>query len=361
MPRRFSILAGGCMFSGKRLLITGGTGSFGNAVLRRFLDTDIAEIRVFSRDEKKQHDMRHAYTSKKLKFFLGDVRAPESIRDAMHNVDYVFHAAALKHVPSCESFPLEAVRTNVLGAENVITAAIEAGVRRLVVLSTDKAVYPISAMGMTKALMEKIAIARASSAAERGCTLCITRYGNVMASRGSVIQLFVDQIQKGMPLTVTDPTMSRFMMSLDDSVDLVVHAFRLARPGDLFVHKAPAVTIGVLAEAMKRVFAVDNAIHVVGQRPGEKQFETLVTGEEMGRAVDFGAYYRVSADTMETSMRSANAVTGDGYRSDLVRMLEVEEMVEMLMRLPYIGQQLTTCPLPKIITDACPVTAHEFA
>lgn len=334
------------MFSGKTLLITGGTGSFGNAVLRRFLQTDIAEIRIFSRDEKKQDDMRHQYGNDKLRFYIGDVRSPESLRDAMEGVDYVFHAAALKQVPSCEFYPAEAVRTNVLGADNMLTAAIRAGVKNVVVLSTDKAAYPINAMGMSKGLMEKITVARSRVAAENGCTLCITRYGNVMGSRGSVIPLFVDQIRNGLPLTVTDPHMTRFMMSLDDALDLVVYAFCHGESGDLFVQKAPAATIGTLAEAVKRVFQADNPIQVIGTRHGEKLYETLLTREEMARAVDLGSYFRVAADVRDLnydkffSEGESRLAEMRDYHSHNTRRLDLDEMVELLLKLPYIQEEL---------------------
>ena len=334
------------MFADKTLVITGGTGSFGNAVLRRFLATGIAEIRIFSRDEKKQDDMRREYHSDKLKFYIGDVRNPDGLRDAMEGVDYVFHAAALKQVPSCEFYPLEAVQTNVLGAANVLTAAIQAGVQNVVVLSTDKAAYPVNAMGMSKGLMEKVTIARSRVAAEKGCTLCVTRYGNVMASRGSVIPLFVEQIRQGLPLTVTDPSMTRFMMSLDDAVDLVVYAFQKAVPGDLFIEKAPAATIGTLAEAVKRVLAADNPIRVIGTRHGEKLYETLLTREEMVRAIDLGSYYRVPADVRDLNYAKyfsdgeSHLAEVEDYHSHNVRRLNVDEMVELLLKLPYIQEQL---------------------
>ncbi|MBU4270480.1 MAG: polysaccharide biosynthesis protein [Planctomycetes bacterium] len=334
------------MFNNKTLLITGGTGSFGNAVLRRFLDTEIAEIRVFSRDEKKQDDMRHQYRSEKLRFYIGDVRNPDGLRDAMEGVDYVFHAAALKQVPSCEFYPLEAVQTNVLGAANVLTAAIGAGVKNVVVLSTDKAAYPVNAMGMSKGLMEKVAIARSRVAAEKRCTLCVTRYGNVMASRGSVIPLFVDQIRQGAPLTVTDPNMTRFMMSLDDAVDLVIYAFQNASPGDLFIEKAPAATIQTLAEAVKRVFRAENPIHVIGTRHGEKLYETLLTREEMVRAIDLDRYYRVPADVRDLNYAKyfsdgqSNLAEIEDYHSHNVYRLDVDEMVDLLLKLPYIQEEL---------------------
>jgi UDP-N-acetylglucosamine 4,6-dehydratase/5-epimerase len=338
------------VFQNKTLLITGGTGSFGNAVLRRFLDTEIAEIRIFSRDEKKQDDMRHQYHSDKLKFYIGDVRNPEGLRDAMEGVHYVFHAAALKQVPSCEFYPMEAVQTNVLGAANVLTAAIHAGVRNVVVLSTDKAAYPVNAMGMSKGLMEKIAIARSRVAADKGCTLCVTRYGNVMASRGSVIPLFVDQIRQGQPLTLTDPNMTRFMMSLDDAVDLVIYAFRNAMPGDLFVEKAPSATIGTLAEAVQRVFGGEAPIRIIGTRHGEKLYETLLTREEMVHAIDLGQYYRVPADVRDLnyakyfSNGQCRLAEIEDYHSHNVRQLNVDEMIELLLKLPYVQEELAKEP-----------------
>lgn len=335
------------MFASKTLLITGGTGTFGNAVLNRFLHTDIAEIRIFSRDEKKQHDMRLAYgNNRKLKFYIGDVRRPESLLDAMTGVNFIFHAAALKQVPSCEFYPMEALLTNSVGAENVMNAAVTAGVKNVVVLSTDKAAYPINAMGISKAMMEKLAAAKSRVAADRGCTISITRYGNVMASRGSVIPLFVEQIKAGKPITVTDPTMTRFMMSIDDAVDLVLYAFEHGQSGDLFVQKAPAATIETLALAMKRVFDADNPIRIIGTRHGEKQYETLLTREEMLRAVDHGAYYRIPADTRDLNY---NAYFAEGqetlshledYNSHNTRRLSVDEMVEMLRKLDYIREQL---------------------
>jgi len=333
-------------FSGKTLVITGGTGSFGNAVLRRFLETDISEIRIFSRDEKKQDDMRHQYRSEKLKFYIGDVRSPEGMADVMEGADYVFHAAALKQVPSCEFYPMEAVRTNVIGTDNMITAAVHAGVKNVVVLSTDKAAYPINAMGMSKGLMEKVAIARSRVAAEKGCGLSVTRYGNVMASRGSVIPLFVEQIREGEPLTLTDPNMTRFMMSLDDAVDLVLYAFQHASPGDLFVQKAPAATIGTLAKAVKQVLQTDSQIRVIGTRHGEKLYEALLTREEMVRAQDLGHYFRVPADIRDLnyakyfSEGQRDLAEAEDYHSHNVRRLDVQEMVELLMKLPFIQEEL---------------------
>jgi len=286
------------MFTHKTLLITGGTGTFGNAVLQRFLATDIKEIRIFSRDEKKQDDMRNGYANPKLKFYIGDVREPTSLRDAMNGVDFVFHAAALKQVPSCEFFPLEALRTNALGTENMLNAAIASGVKRVIVLSTDKAVYPINAMGISKAMMEKLAVAKSRVAGEH-TTICVTRYGNVMASRGSGIPLFLQQIRDGKPLTVTEPTMTRFLMSIEDAVDLVVYAFEHGTAGDLFVQKAPAASIGDLAAALRQLLGTTNPIEVIGTRHGEKLFETLLTREELTVAEDRGGYYRVPADNRD--------------------------------------------------------------
>jgi UDP-glucose 4-epimerase len=334
------------MFTNKSLLITGGTGTFGNAVLRRFLDTEIREIRVFSRDEKKQHDMRLAYNNRKLKFYIGDVRRPESLLDAMTGVDYVFHAAALKQVPSCEFYPMEALMTNSLGAENVMNAALTAGVRRIVVLSTDKAAYPINAMGMSKALMEKLAVAKSHVAAERGCTIAITRYGNVMASRGSVIPLFVEQLRAGKSLTVTDPHMTRFMMSIEDAVDLVLYAFQHSEPGDLFVQKAPGATIETLARAMCRVFGANNAIRIIGTRHGEKEYETLLTREEMARSQDLGNYFRIQADHRDLnydayfSKGSPELSELIDYNSHNTRRLDEDGMVDLLLTLDYIRQEL---------------------
>lgn len=335
------------IFANATLLITGGTGTFGNAVLHRFLQTDIAEIRIFSRDEKKQHDMRLAYGDPKLKFYIGDVRRPESLLDAMVGVDFVFHAAALKQVPSCEFYPMEALQTNSLGAENVMNAAVAAGVKNVVVLSTDKAAYPINAMGISKAMMEKLAAAKARVAASRGCTINITRYGNVMASRGSVIPLFVDQIKAGQTLTITDPDMTRFMMSIDDAVDLVLYAFQHGQSGDLFVQKAPAATIETLARALRQLFHADNPIRVIGTRHGEKVYETLLTREEMLRAEDQGGYYRIGADKRGLNY-DLYYTEGDArlsqltdYNSHNTRLLDVDEMMAMLMKLHYIQQELS--------------------
>lgn len=336
------------MFSNGTLLITGGTGSFGNAVLRRFLDTDIGEIRIFSRDEKKQHDMRLSYRNAKLKFYIGDVRNFSSLRDAMTGVDYVFHAAALKQVPSCEFYPMEALQTNAVGTENVMDAAIAAGVPNVVALSTDKAAYPINAMGISKAMMEKLAVAKSRIAADRECTISITRYGNVMASRGSVIPLFVEQIKSGEPLTLTDPEMTRFMMSIDDAVDLVLYAFQHGQPGDLFVQKAPAATIKTLADALRKIFHSTTPMQIIGTRHGEKQFETLLTREEMLRAEDLGGYYRVPADTRDLNYE-AYFSEGDlklsqieDYNSHNTHRLNVEEMANILMDLAYIRSKLSS-------------------
>lgn len=315
-------------------------------MLRRFLSTEVAEIRVFSRDEKKQHDMRLLYHDPKLRFHIGDVRQPDSLLEAMTGVDYVFHAAALKQVPSCEFYPLEAIRTNSLGAENVMTSAIACGVKRVVVLSTDKAVLPVNAMGMSKALMEKLMVAKSRVAVERGTVLCGTRYGNVMCSRGSVIPLFVDQIRAGLPLTVTDPYMTRFMMSIEDAVDLVVYAFEHAEPGDIFVQKAHAATIGTLAEAVKLVFQADNPIEVIGTRHGEKLYETLLTREELSRAEDHGHYFRVRADNRDLnygayfSEGAPELSDAEDYTSHNTLRLDVEGMAEVLRTLPYVQAEL---------------------
>ena len=332
------------MFKNKTLLITGGTGSFGHAVLQRFLHSDIAEIRIFSRDEKKQEDMRIALNSDKLKFYIGDVRNYDSIHDALRGVDYVFHAAALKQVPSCEFYPMEAVRTNVLGAENVMRAAIANEVKRCVVLSTDKAVYPINAMGISKAMMEKLMVAK-SRLCDRGKTvLSSTRYGNVMASRGSVIPLFLDQLQSGKPLTLTDPSMTRFLMTLEESVDLVLYAFENARPGDIFVQKAPASTVGDLAQAMKELLGLDNEIKIIGTRHGEKLYESLLSREEMARAEDLGGYYRVPADSRDLNYAKyfvegeTDVSTLDDYTSHNTERLDVEGVKKTLMKLDIIRE-----------------------
>ena len=334
------------MFEGKTLLITGGTGTFGNAVLRRFLHTDIREIRVFSRDEKKQEEMRLLYNSPKIKFYIGDVRSVDSVSNAMAGVDYVFHAAALKQVPSCEFYPLEALRTNCLGAENILGAAIEHHVQRVIVLSTDKAVYPINAMGISKAMMEKLMVAKSRVANGSGTVLCGTRYGNVMASRGSVIPLFVKQIKDGIPITITDPSMTRFMMSIDDAVDLVLYAYGHADQGDIFVQKAPATTIGTLAEALKRVFNASNPIRVIGTRHGEKRYETLLTREEKAKAEDCGNYYRIKADNRDLNYNlyftegTEEISMHQDYNSDNAERLDVEGTVKLLSSLDYIRMEL---------------------
>jgi UDP-N-acetylglucosamine 4,6-dehydratase len=334
------------MFKDKTLLITGGTGTFGNATLNRFLHTDIKEIRVFSRDEKKQEDMRLHYKNPKLKFYIGDVRNPHSLYDAMAGVDYVFHAAALKQVPSCEFYPLEALQTNTLGAENVLHAAMVNHVKKAIVLSTDKAVYPINAMGMTKALMEKIMVAKARVAALQGCVMCGTRYGNVMASRGSVIPLFVKQIKEGKSITVTDPSMTRFMMSIEDAVDLVIYAFRHGKPGDVFVQKAPAATIATLAEALKIIFKSHAEVKTIGTRHGEKLYETLLTREEIAHADDLGDYYRVPADTRDLnyalyfSEGDSSIAKQEEYHSHNTRRLDVDGTVALLLKLDYIKEEL---------------------
>lgn len=327
------------MFKNKTLLITGGTGSFGNAVLRRFLNSDLKEIRIFSRDEKKQEDMRILYNNEKIKFYIGDVREYRSIEDAMDGVDYVFHAAALKFVPSCEFFPIEAVRTNVIGTSNVLEAAINKKVKKVIVLSTDKAAYPINAMGMTKALMEKVAVAKGRNLTKDDTIICRTRYGNVMASRGSVIPLFLDQIEKGGPITITNPDMTRFMMTLEEAVELVLYAFQHGEQGDLFVQKSPAATIGVLAQAVKELMNSDVAIKNIGTRHGEKLFEVLVTKEEMASAIDLGKYYRMLADNRSlnyTNYEKKGIVDFDKiteYNSHNTQRLDVEGMKELLLKL----------------------------
>jgi UDP-N-acetylglucosamine 4,6-dehydratase/5-epimerase len=334
------------MFDNRVLLVTGGTGSFGNAVVRRFLKTQIRDIRIFSRDEKKQDDMRRQYGTRTLSFYIGDVRSQDSLRDAMADVDYVFHAAALKQVPSCEFYPLEALRTNSLGTENVLAAAVANHVKRVVLLSTDKAVYPINAMGISKAMAERLMVAKSRVAWTAGTVLCGTRYGNVMASRGSVIPLFVRQIKEGVPLTVTDPGMTRFMMSIDDAVDLVLYAFRHAAPGDVFVQKAPAATIETLALAMKRVFKADNPIKIIGTRHGEKLYETLLTREEMEKAEDCGDYYRIPADTRDLNYEAffsegkTTIAQKEDYHSHNTRRLNIDEMAEMLLGLDYVQGEL---------------------
>lgn len=329
------------MFTGRVLLITGGTGSFGNAVLRRFLDTDIKEIRIFSRDEKKQDDMRKRYNNPKLKFYIGDVRDYQSVLNAVRGVDYIYHAAALKQVPSCEFHPLEAVKTNILGTENVLEAAIASGVKRVICLSTDKAVYPINAMGISKAMMEKVIVAK--SRGSDSTVICATRYGNVMASRGSVIPLFVDQIRAGNPITITDPSMTRFMMTLDDAVDLVLYAFEHGNPGEIFVQKAPAATIETLAKALTELMVVsDHEIRIIGTRHGEKLYEALLSREEMVAAEDLGGYYRVPPDLRDLNygkfveqgeVRITEAVD---YNSHNTTRLDVEEMKARLLKLSFV-------------------------
>lgn len=335
------------MFQDKTLLITGGTGSFGNAVLRRFLDSDLREIRIFSRDEKKQDDMRKRYHSPKLKFYIGDVRDRRSIGNAMRGVDYVFHAAALKQVPSCEFHPMEAVRTNVLGTENVLDAAVSAEVRRVVCLSTDKAVYPINAMGISKAMMEKVMVAASRNLEGTKTVICGTRYGNVMASRGSVIPLFVDQLHERKPLTVTDPNMTRFMMTLDDAVDLVLYAFEHGENGDIFVQKAPAATIETLARALLDIFDKrDHPIRVIGTRHGEKLYETLLSREEMASAYDLGDYYRVPADFRDLNYGKfveegeRKISEADDYNSHNTERLGVEALQELLLKLDFVRDLL---------------------
>lgn len=334
------------MFDGKVLMITGGTGSFGNAVLNRFLSTNVREIRIFSRDEKKQEEMRIALHNDKLKFYIGDVRDRDSLDDALQGVDYVFHAAALKQVPSCEFYPMEAVRTNVLGAENLMSAAIANGVRRVIVLSTDKAVYPINAMGISKAMMEKLMVAKARMRGAGETVLCATRYGNVMASRGSVIPLFVAQLKEGRALTLTDPHMTRFLMSLEDSVDLVLHAFEHGQQGDIFVQKAPASTVADLAQALREIFNPDSPLRIIGTRHGEKLYETLVSREEMARADDMDRYYRIPADDRDLNYAKyfsdgeESIAACDDYTSHSTTRLDVAQVKELLLGLDFIQEQL---------------------
>ena len=334
------------MFNNKTLLITGGTGSFGNAVLNRFLETDIKEIRIFSRDEKKQDDMRKLYKNDKIKFHIGDVRDIASIKNAMYGVDFLFHAAALKQVPSCEFFPLEAVKTNILGTENVLTAAIETGIKKVICLSTDKAAYPINAMGISKAMMEKVYVAKSRTVSPDNTLICGTRYGNVMASRGSVIPLFVEQIKKGIPLTVTDPNMTRFLMNLEDAVDLVIFAFHNANAGDIMVQKSPASTVGDLAQALKELFHADNEIKTIGTRHGEKQYETLLTKEEYLIAEDMGNFYRVPADQRDLNydkyfIEGSKALsTQNEYNSNNTERLNIEQIKEKLLQIDYVKEAL---------------------
>jgi len=334
------------MFKDKTLLITGGTGSFGNAVMERFLHTDIKEIRIFSRDEKKQDDMRKIYNNNKLKFYIGDVRDIASVRYAMNDVDYVFHAAALKQVPSCEFFPMEAVKTNVIGTENVLNASIEYGVKKVICLSTDKAAYPINAMGISKAMMEKVFVAKAKTVSPEKTLICGTRYGNVMASRGSVIPLFVEQLKAGKPLTVTDPEMTRFLMSLEEAVELVVFAFQNANAGDIMVQKSPASTIADLARAIKELFNADNEVKIIGTRHGEKLFETLLTREENVVADDLEGFYRVPADNRDLNYDKyfengdKKLSSDEEYNSHNTYRLTIEQIKDKLLNLPYIQEEL---------------------
>ncbi|MDF2544865.1 MAG: UDP-glucose 4-epimerase, partial [Herbinix sp.] len=334
------------MLENKIILITGGTGSFGNAVLERILQMEVKEIRIFSRDEKKQDDMRHHYHNDKIKFYIGDVRDISSIKNALFHVDYVFHAAALKQVPSCEFFPMEAVQTNIIGTNHVLTACIEAGVKKVICLSTDKAAYPINAMGTSKAMMEKVFVAKSRIVDSKKTLICGTRYGNVMCSRGSVIPLFIEQIKKGLPLTVTEPEMTRFMMSLDEAVDLVLYAFEHAQSGDILIQKAPACTIGTLAQAVQEIFHVNNGINIIGIRHGEKMYETLMTSEESKNAIDMGGFYRLIADKRDLNYEKY-FTEGDDKQSDLcefnsnnTKRLEVSEMKEKLLSLKYIRDEI---------------------
>ena len=334
------------MFKDKTLLITGGTGSFGNAVLHRFLNSDIKEIRIFSRDEKKQDDMRQLYNNTKIKYYIGDVRNYESINNAMKGVDYVFQAAALKQVPSCEFFPMEAVRTNVLGCENVLNAAIENKVPRVIVLSTDKAVYPINAMGMSKALSEKVMVAKSRNLNNSGMVFCGTRYGNVMASRGSVIPLFIEQIKNGEPITITDPDMTRFMMTLDGAVDLVIFAFQNGNPGDIFVQKSPASTIDILAKALLKLYKSNSPVKIIGTRHGEKLYETLVNREEMTKAEDMGLFYRIPADNRDLNYNryfkegETEIAQMEEYTSHNTHRLNLEETMQLLLKLESVQKDL---------------------
>jgi UDP-N-acetylglucosamine 4,6-dehydratase len=336
------------MLKNKILLITGGTGSFGNAILKGFINSDLKEIRIFSRDEKKQEDMRIEYQNNKLNFVIGDIRDFESINNAMIGVDYVFHAAALKQVPSCEFFPMQAVQTNIIGAENVLEAAAKNKIKRLVVLSTDKAVYPINAMGISKSMMEKIAISKARDqrVQNEGAVYTATRYGNVMASRGSIIPLFIKQIKEGKPLTITNPDMTRFMMSLDDSVELVMYAFANGKPGDIFIQKSPATTIKILAEALKELFNANNPIIVIGERHAEKLYETLCSKEEMSKAEDLGRFYRIPADFRDLNyakyiQKDGPKLINDEYNSNNTRRLSKEEVKELLLTLDYVKNELS--------------------
>ncbi len=341
------------IFKDRTLLITGGTGSFGNAVLNRFLKTDIREIRIFSRDEKKQDDMRHHYNDPKIKYYIGDVRNIQSVRDAMHDVDYIFHAAALKQVPSCEFFPMEAVRTNVYGTDNVLTCAIEAGVSKVICLSTDKAAYPVNAMGTSKAMMEKVFVAKSRTVDPARTLICGTRYGNVMCSRGSVIPLFIEQIRQGLPLTVTEPTMTRFIMSLEEAVELVIFAFENAEAGDIMVQKAPACTIETLANAVKELFSAQNEIKIIGIRHGEKMYETLLTNEECSRALDLGNFYRVPADQRDLNYDkyfregSVERAKLTEFNSNNTTILDKEQVKGKLLSLQYIRDELEAWEMGK--------------
>ena len=337
------------MFKNKTLLISGGTGSFGNAVLNHFINSELKEIRIFSRDEKKQEDMRISFKNKKINFFVGDVRDFDSINRAMSGVDYVFHAAALKQVPSCEFFPLQAVKTNILGAENVLEAAARNNVKKVIVLSTDKAVYPINTMGMSKAMMEKLAVSKSRDprVLDNGGVICATRYGNVMCSRGSIIPLFIKQIKQGKPLTITNSKMTRFMMSLEDSVNLVLYAFKNANPGDIFVQKSPAATIETLAIALKELFNVDNEIKIIGARHGEKMYESLCGKEEMSKAEDLESYYRVPADLRDLNYtkyieKEGPRLKNEEYNSDNTKRLNIKELKALLIKLDYVKEQLST-------------------
>lgn len=334
------------MFDNKVLMITGGTGSFGNTVLQRFLSTAVKEIRIFSRDEKKQEDMRIGLANDKVKFYIGDVRDYEGVSQAMVGVDYVFHAAALKQVPSCEFYPMEALKTNVNGTENVLNAAVACGVKRVVVLSTDKAVYPINAMGITKALAEKVMVAKSRMIPDSGPIVCATRYGNVMASRGSVIPLFIKQLKRGEPLTVTDPNMTRFLMSLEDSVDLVLHAFQNAKQGDIFVQKAPASTIADLAVSLSELFQGDQPVKIIGTRHGEKLYESLISREEMAKAEDMDRYYRIPADNRDLNYNKffvegeQHVAELDDYTSHNTERLDVQGIKDLLLKLDYVREEL---------------------
>jgi UDP-N-acetylglucosamine 4,6-dehydratase/5-epimerase len=346
------------MFKNKTLLITGGTGSFGNAVLKRFLNTDIGEIRIFSRDEKKQDDMRKLYNNEKVKFYIGDVRDLASVKNAMYGVDYIFHAAALKQVPSCEFFPLEAVKTNVLGTDNVLTAAIECGVKKVICLSTDKAAYPINAMGISKAMMEKVFVAKSKTVSPDKTVICGTRYGNVMASRGSVIPLFIDQIKNGQPLTITNPDMTRYLMNLEEAVELVIFAFKNAEAGDIMVQKSQASTIRDLAQAVKELFHADNEIKIIGTRHGEKLYETLLTKEEYMQAEDMGDFFRVPADKRELNYDkyfvegNEKLSTEEEYNSHNTEILNVEQIKEKLLQLDYVKEELKLWQVVKEVAVA---------